>query len=160
MDMLRARLAPFLCAIALAACGTYKIADVPAGSTAEQVVATAGKPAETWREGTTEVWAYVTGPSGPHTYLARLEAGRLTRVDQVLTEPYFAKVVPGTSRDEVRRLLGPPGQMMTYPAKGEEVWSWRYLEGARRMQLNVHFDAAKGTVRETTRKDDEPGLAA
>ena len=161
MDMLAKRLATLACALLLGACGTYyKIAGVPAGSTPDQVTATAGKPTDTWRDGAAEVWEYATGPAGAVTYLARFEGGRLSGVQQVLTEANFQKITPGTSKEDVRRLLGRPGQTATYANKGEEVWSWRYFEGTRRMLLNVHFDAAKGTVREVTRRVDEPGLAA
>lgn len=143
-------------ALVLAGCATYQVADMPAGSTTEQVAARAGKPTDTWRDGSTEVWEYATGPAGRMTYLARFDDGRLTSTRQVLTEETFQKVVPGVTRQQVHHMLGRPVGVLKVPRKGEEVWSWRYLEDLRGMAFNVHFDEAKGVVRETSRSVDTP----
>ena len=63
------------------------------------------------------------------------------------------KVRAGMSRDEVRRLLGAPGEITTFDARSEEVWSWRYQE-QNAMFFNVLFDRAAGTVRTTLRLEE------
>ena len=74
-------------------------------------------------------------------------------VRQVLREEYFSKIRPGMSREEVRQLLGRPGEVMVFRARDEEVWSWRYLE-QNPMFFNVLFDRGTGTVRVTQRQEE------
>ena len=61
---------------------------------------------------------------------------------QVLTAATFAKIRMGMSEDEVRRLLGKPGQVAVFPLKPETVWSWKWREGGVTEEgiFNVHFD--------------------
>lgn len=77
-------------------------------------------------------------------------------VHQVLSEEYFSKVLPGMTREEVRRLLGRPKEIWLFPAREEETWSWRYQE-LRSMFFNVLFDGPSGTVRTTQRLDEVLG---
>ena len=74
-------------------------------------------------------------------------------VRQVLSEEFFSKVRAGMSRDEVRRVLGKPGEVSFFEARGEEVWSWRYQE-QNAMFFNVLFDRSSGTVRTTQRLEE------
>jgi hypothetical protein len=74
-------------------------------------------------------------------------------VRQVLSEQYFSQVKAGMSRDDVRQLLGKPGEVSQFPARDEEVWSWRYLQG-NPMFFNVMFDHSAGTVRTTQRLEE------
>jgi hypothetical protein len=57
------------------------------------------------------------------------------------------------SRDDVRRLLGKPGEISMFSARDEEVWSWRYLQG-NPMFFNVLFDRSAGTVRSTQKLEE------
>jgi len=59
--------------------------------------------------------------------------GVLKEIRQVLTEAYFAKIQPGLSKDEVRKLIGKPAETMTFPLKKEEVWSWKFEQGQRQV---------------------------
>ena len=68
-------------------------------------------------------------------------------VRQVLSDESFSRVKPGMSREEVRRLLGRPAQVASFPRKNEEVWTWRYLANATPMLFHVGFDSSSGTVR-------------
>ena len=111
-------------ALVLAGCATYRVADMPAGSTTEQVAARAGKPTDTWRDGSTEVWEYATGPSGRMTYLARFDDGRLTSTRQVLTEETFQKVVPGTTRSPRSSWRGPETRGPRGPARYLDPTGW------------------------------------
>jgi len=128
---------------------------VKSGMDELQVEARMGKP-ETVRKNAdgSQVWEYPGGPLGRQTYMVSLASDHsVTQVRQVLSEEYFSKVHAGMSRDEVRRLLGKPGEIMIFDARDEEVWSWRYLQ-ENPMFFNVLFDRTAGTVRTTQRLNE------
>ena len=117
----------------------------PGVTTEAQIRAQMGKP-ETERTFTdgSKRFEYPRGPEGLNTYFVDIGPdGRLVSVSQVLTAANFAKVRIGMSDDEVRRLLGKPGQVAVYPLKPETVWSWKWREGGVTEEgyFNVHFDA-------------------
>ena len=98
---------------------------------------------------------YPRGPQGLTTYFVDIAAdGTLAGITQVLTAANFAKVHAGMTEDEVRQLLGKPGQVAVYPLKPETVWSWKWLEGGVTPEafFNVHFDR-DGRVYTTSRSD-------
>jgi hypothetical protein len=131
------------------------VSPVTGGMDAMQVQARMGKP-ETVRKNSdgSETWEYPGGPLGRQTYMVSLGSDHAVKdVRQVLSEEYFAKVIPGMSRDQVRRLLGKPGEVMVFPARDEEVWSWRYSE-QNPMFFNVLFDRTEGKVRTTQRQEE------
>jgi hypothetical protein len=74
-------------------------------------------------------------------------------VRQVMSDQYFSKVTKGMSRDEVRQILGRPGEVWTFGARDEEVWSWRYYQ-VNPMFFNVTFDRPAGTVKATQRLEE------
>jgi len=120
-----------------------------------QVQARLGKP-DTVRKNSdgSQVWEYPTGPAGRQTYMVKVGADRsVTDVRQVLSDPYFAQVKPGMSREEVRQILGRPGDVWMFPARDEEVWSWRYQQ-VNPMFFNVMFDRSSGTVRSTLKQEE------
>ena len=141
--------------LALATAGCANLSPVSSGMPAQQVQAKLGAPGTVWKNADgTEVWEYPYGPLGRQTYMVTVGADRAVReVHQVLSEEYFSKVRAGMSRDEVRRLLGTPGEVATFDARGEEVWSWRYFE-QNPMFFNVLFDRSAGTVRTTLRLEE------
>src|SRR5437879_12444767 len=121
-------LALFALAASLAGCANFTA--VRSGMPAQQVQAKLGVP-ETVRKNAdgSEVWEYPGGPLGRQTYIVTLGSDHAVReVHQVLNDEYFSRVRAGMSRDEVRRLLGKPGETMVLGARDEEVWSWRYQE--------------------------------
>ncbi|WP_241024428.1 MULTISPECIES: hypothetical protein [unclassified Paraburkholderia] len=128
----------------------------PGVSTLEQVRAQMGKP-ETERvfdDGSRRL-EYPRGPQGLKTYMVDIGPNaRLVAITQVLTAQSFAKVRIGMSQDEVRRLLGKPGQVAAYRLKQETVWSWKWLEGGVTPEayFNVHF-GPDGQVTTTSRSD-------
>lgn len=97
------------------------------------------------------VWQYPNGPVGQTTYMVRFGPDQRTKsVYQALTLQQFAKIRTGIPRDEVRLLLGPPGQTMSFSRMNEEVWSYRYQASASDNRIfNVHLDAKTGSVRST-----------
>lgn len=140
-------------AASLAGCANFTA--VTSGMPAQQVQAKLGAP-ETVRKNAdgSEVWEYPEGPFGRQTYMVTVGADRMVReVHQVLNDEYFSSVRPGMSRDEVRRLLGRPAEIMVFGARDEEVWSWRYQQ-QNAMFFNVLFDRAAGTVRTTQRLEE------
>ena len=143
--------------LALAAClaGCANLTAVSSGMPAQQVQAKLGAP-ETIRKNAdgSEVWEYPGGPLGRQTYMVTLGSDRAVQeVHQVLNDEYFSRVRAGMSRDEVRRLLGKPGEIMVFGARDEEVWSWRYQQ-QNPMFFNVLFDRTAGTVRTTQRIEE------
>lgn len=135
--------------------GCAAVSPVAPGMDEMQVQARMGKP-ETVRKNAdgSQVWEYPTGPAGRQTYMIGVGADKSVKdVRQVLSDEYFARVRPGMSRDDVRQILGKPGIVSNYPARDEEVWTWRYQQ-VNPMFFNVLFDRASGTVR-TTQKQEE-----
>ena len=98
---------------------------------------------------------YPRGPAGTNTYMVDLDSnGRFVAVTQVLTAENIAKVRPGMSQDEVRRLLGKPTTIAEYPLKKERVWSWHWLEDGvnQDAMFNAHF-GPDGIVVTTSRSE-------
>jgi len=98
---------------------------------------------------------YPRGPQGLHTWMVDIGwNGRLVAITQALVAENFAKVHPGMSDEEVRQLLGKPGQVAVFRLKQETVWSWKWLEGGvtQEAYFNVHF-GTDGRVVTTSRSD-------
>jgi hypothetical protein len=120
-----------------------------------QVQARMGK-AETVRKNSdgSETWEYPTGPLGRQTYMITVGSDHAVKdVRQVLSEEYFSQVKAGMSREQVRELLGKPGDISFFQARDEEVWSWRYQQ-QNSMFFYVMFDRGAGTVRTTQRMEE------
>ncbi|MGF6723116.1 outer membrane protein assembly factor BamE (lipoprotein component of BamABCDE complex) [Paraburkholderia sp. GAS41] len=117
----------------------------PGISTEDQIRSQMGKPEteRTFTDGSKRL-EYPRGPQGLNTYMVDIDRdGKLQAITQVLTAANFARVQPGMSEDEVRRMLGKPGQVAVFPLKPETVWSWKWREGGVTEEgiFNVHFDA-------------------
>lgn len=153
-------LIPMLLSSLLAACDNYGSRRLTPGVSRDaDVVAQMGAPAGEWQNADgSRTLEYPKGPAGPVTFMVTVGPdGVLRTIDQVLSEPWFARVRPGMTRDEVRRLLGRPGRRDVFDLKPEEVWDWR-IEGqsaGERAHFHVHFDPA-GRVTGTSRSV-EPG---
>lgn len=153
--MPRTRFTLSLAALAASLWSCATVSPVTSGMDALQVQARMGKP-ETVRKNSdgSETWEYPGGPLGRQTYMVTMGPERSVKgVRQVLSDEYFSKVGPGMSRGEVRALLGKPGEVMVFPARDEEVWSWRYTE-QNPMFFNVLFDRTAGKVRTTQRQEE------
>lgn len=135
----------------------------PGVSTLPEVVASMGEPAMRWKDPDgREQLAYPTGPAGTETFMAFIDrTGRLERVEPVLNEAHFARIVSGTSdKDAVLRLLGPsPSQWTDYfRARNELVWSWRICDSwNQRAFFDVLFDGTTGIVRSTQQRPETAG---
>jgi outer membrane protein assembly factor BamE (lipoprotein component of BamABCDE complex) len=119
--------------------------DLTPGVTSEaQIRDQWGKPdtERTFTDGSKRL-EYPRGPQGLNTYMVDIDRdGKLQSITQVLTAANFAKIYVGMSEDEVRRLLGKPGQVAVFPLKPETVWSWKWREAGVTEEgiFNVHFD--------------------
>ncbi|WP_296658116.1 outer membrane protein assembly factor BamE [Paraburkholderia sp.] len=128
----------------------------PGISTLDDVRRQMGKP-ETERifdDGSRRL-EYPRGPAGLNTYMVDIGPnGRLVAITQVLTAENFAKITIGMSQDEVRQLLGKPGEVAAFRLKKETVWSWKWREGGVEQEayFNVHF-GPDGRVTTTSRSD-------
>lgn len=72
----------------------------------------------------------------------------------MLTEANYARVRPGMTRDQVRRLLGQPARVETFDNLREDVWEWR-IEGTPHNEetyLNVFFDTGDGLVKKAGKR--------
>jgi outer membrane protein assembly factor BamE (lipoprotein component of BamABCDE complex) len=78
--------------------------------------------------------------------------GVLREIVQVLNDQTFAKLQPGMTTDEVRRLIGRPAETMKFANLGEDVWSWKYETGPNEEWMHhVHFSLADGKLKRTSR---------
>lgn len=144
----------------LTACAGYpgdKLA--PGRSTAADVEAALGKPADTRKHADGEtVYYYPQLPWGYVTYAARVGAdGRLIALEQRLTEENIGKLVKGQTRqDEVRDLLGPPYEPQRVERMDRDIWTYPMRIGGAPTPkwFLVQMSLADGVVRETYLMDD------
>lgn len=130
-------------ALALTGCDMRMSELKPGISTSTEVRSVMGQPTFEWKEADGGyTWEFPRGPNGVVTYMITIGPDdKLKEIRQVLTEAYFAKIRPGLTKDEVRRLIGKPAETMTFPLKKEEVWSWKYEKGPNdTWQFHTHFD--------------------
>ena len=57
-----------------------------------------------------------------------------------LSEADFQPIKAGATQAEVEKQVGKPYWKMTFPAKGEEVWSYNYLAHQTHMRAVMTFD--------------------
>ena len=146
--------------LALAAAGCASFGSIPPNAPASEVRTLVGAPAEVWKNPDgSEVWEYPQGPLGTETFMVSFGPDHLVQdVRQVLDENTISKLRIGMTREEVRRLIGRPGDVGYYDRTNEEIWSWRYREWrVRKMELYVQFDRPTGTVKGISRFQIDPG---
>ncbi|MEH3087060.1 MAG: outer membrane protein assembly factor BamE [Xylophilus ampelinus] len=101
-----------------------------------------GEPERVWPEaGGARTFEYNRQPEGARNYMVTLGPdGTMTALRQVLTPQNFAAIAPGMPAEEVRRRLGRPMRVASYPLKRETAWDWRYLESpTEAMVFSVDF---------------------
>lgn len=126
--MMRYRFLPWIWLLALLqACSGYAPPDLLAGISREALLARMGPPDMVRPMDSGTRLEFPRGPFGKHTWFVYLDAqGRAIRSEQVLTEDNFNRVHPGMTQDELRRLLGRPGEVQGLARSRGEVWSYRY----------------------------------
>jgi hypothetical protein len=147
--LLVSAIAPVLASL-VASCASYDGHSlVPGQSSAAQVEALMGRPAEkiTNKAGET-VWFYPHAPVGRDTFAVRMRPdGSLIAVEQRLTKENAARVVPGMTVKEVRELFGPPSQIWQGSLMQRDVWDYPMLVDNRLFDFYVQF-STDGIVRE------------
>jgi outer membrane protein assembly factor BamE (lipoprotein component of BamABCDE complex) len=144
---------------ALAGCDQRRIEKLEEGvSTEADVRAQFGAPENVWDEaGGARTLEYNRNPSGHQNYMITIGPdGKMSALRQVLTPATFAKVQPGMSMEQVRRMLGKPAKRTPYALKKEEAWDWRYMQPpGTSMMFTVWFDPDMRVVRTSTGPDPE-----
>jgi hypothetical protein len=128
----------------------------PGRSTVADVEALMGPPAErrVEREGGS-IEVFTRSPLGRHTYMVSFGAdGVMRSTEQVLTYANADKVIPNTTtREQVRELLGPPGDISRLPRQQREVWEYKWQHYEEKRVLWVQF-SDDGVVRESMNLHD------
>jgi outer membrane protein assembly factor BamE (lipoprotein component of BamABCDE complex) len=126
------KILPSLAAVALAACASYSGYGLqPGSSTADQVQQAMGKPAmEFDNPGGGRDLIFPRGPLGTQTFIAHMDAsGRLINIEPVLNEEHFYKIREGMTRDQVLRMIGPPGDTTNFgPRTGNVAYTYRFQD--------------------------------
>lgn len=128
----------------LAGCAALPFGDLglPAGTPRDQVIARAGQPTRATRTSAGERLVYSLQPWGRQAWAVDLDpSGRVTRIEQVLTEQHLARIQPGWTREQVEAEFGPPGHfdrvaswdgpIMNYRWRDRafvDMWYWVYLD--------------------------------
>ena len=151
-----------LAAAFLPACDAINLKEIKPGvSTAAEVRSRMGNPAEEYRNTDGSItWEFNRQPNGIDCYMITIGPDQIVqKVEQVLTEANMAKIVAGMDRDDVRRLLGKPGSIITYPNSNEEVWDWRVagMIPTEEAHFHTHFDPETGLVKRTSRRVEPKG---
>jgi len=144
--------------VAIAAgCASYSGSNlVPGKSTAAEVEATMGKPADRIAApGGDSVWFYPRGLAARQTYAVRLSADGVVReVSQVRTLANIGKLQIGQSTaDDVRAVLGPPDTIWPMRRIERDVWQYNMYQDTLAIIVYVQIDPA-GRVREVLQVRD------
>ena len=145
-------------ALALAGCASYDGRTLSPGmSTEAEVRSVMGSPAVVFDnpDGSRRM-AYPRGPLGTDTFMADIGAdGRVVSVRNVLNDDTFHQVQPGMTRDEILRLIGPPGETMGFPRAGRYAWDYRFVDTwGYRAIFSVTFDSSDRVVSKITQRID------
>ena len=139
------KLATTLAAALLAAgCASYGGSSLrPGASTEAEVRGVMGMPALAFdnADGSRRL-AYPRGPLGIETFMVDIAPdGRMVAVHNVLSDDVFFQIRPGMTRDEVLRLIGPPGDTMAFSRNRQYAWDYRYQDTwGYRAIFSVTFD--------------------
>jgi hypothetical protein len=154
---LRTRLLPALglaawLALSLGGCDDTASRELQPGiATEAQVRDRFGVPGMEWENADGSVTLeYARGPEGVKTWMITLGPDRvLQRIEQVLDDAHFARIQPGMSENEVRRLLGRPGRVRPVLHGSGTEWQWRFagLIANEEWHFYVTFDPQGKVVR-------------
>ena len=111
----------------LPACSGYTPPDAVIGMSRDELVARMGQPDMERHMAEGVRLEFPRGPYGRHTWFVYFDAnGRVSRAEQVLTEQNFSLINPGMAQEEVRQLLGRPGELQMLGRSRGIVWNYRY----------------------------------
>ena len=140
-----------------AGCASYDGYNLrPGSSTEAQVRGTMGTPAMEFRNPDgSRALVYPRGPMGTQTFFADLGPdGVMREIRPVLNEGSFNQIRPGTTtRDEILRMIGPPGDTMHFARLDQESWEWRYYDSWGYLAIfSVNFDRDGKVVSKFSRR--------
>lgn len=149
MKEIVARLVLAMLAFFMTACSVLMPAPVNVGDSEADVIAKRGQPTHYYQDGKHRLLEYTTGPMGQQTYMARVdETGKVISFEQVLTTEKFATIkLNESTKDDVLRTVGAPGETSYLSLSDLEVWSYTYKRDAIWDSImHIHFDKS-GIVR-------------
>ena len=72
---------------------------------------------------------FTTGPLGTQTFMVYVSDGTVRRSEQVLTDDTFFRIHTGTTtREEVRRMIGPPYRVVRFDNLRQDAWDYRFRD--------------------------------
>ena len=129
--------------LGLAGCDQQRIDELEEGvATEADVRARFGEPEKIWdardmaslpqpgaaAEPGARTLEYNRQPAGMVNYMITIAPdGKMSALRQVLTPQNFARVLPGMSMEQVRKMLGKPMKVTPFALKQETHYDWRYL---------------------------------
>jgi hypothetical protein len=150
------RLYLLLAACIAAGCASYDGRGLrPGVSTEADVRSLMGAPAAEFTESDgSRRLIYPRGPLGTRTYVAQVGPDRALRaIDQVLNDDTFYRIQPGQTREDVLRMIGPPGDTMAFPLSGNYAWDYRYTDTWGYLAVfSVTFDRGGTVVSKITQR--------
>lgn len=152
------RLMRLLCALAsllgIAGCDVMNMQEIKPGvTTGYEVRDRMGAPNTEWQNADgTVTWEYSRQPEGVECFMITIGSDNVVKaVEQVITPANMARIQPGWTKEQVRRLLGKQRSVETFRLKNEEVWDWKIpTEQDLASYFNVHFDI-NGVVLRTSK---------
>jgi SmpA / OmlA family len=102
---------------------------------------------------------YNRQPSGNVNYMITIGPdGKLSALRQVLSPPNFARVLPGMTLEQVRKMLGKPMKVTPFALQQSIHHDWRYLSPPSTARIfTVVFDSDLRVV--STGSADEEGVS-
>jgi hypothetical protein len=112
-------------ALMLGCNATFSVTDL-VGLNKASVIQRLGKPQREKIATDGERWDYSRGADGLNTYFVFLDSdGKVSRVEQVLSETNFNRVQPGMTQAEVIDIIGDPPKRHLIGRDRGYVWSYR-----------------------------------
>ena len=136
--------------LTLVGCDRVATGELQAGqSTVADLKLKMGEPASVNREGDKEIWEYPLGPEGVRTYMMTINGqGTIEKIDQVLVDANFKRIVPGMTITEVRRILGRNSKEQRFGMTPNELThKYKFNTGSEDQYFDVTYDAL-GRVKE------------
>ena len=136
--------------LTLVGCDRVATGELQAGqSTVADLKLKMGEPASVNREGDKEMWEYPLGPEGVRTYMMTINAqGTVEKIDQVLVDANFRRIVPGMTITEVRRILGRNSKEQRFGMTPSELThKYKFNTGSEDQYFDVTYNA-EGRVKE------------
>jgi hypothetical protein len=118
-----------------------------------------GEPTTIWEEPDgTQIYEYARG-TGLETLMVVIKDGKYQSMTNVLVPEQFAKVVKGTPKSTVRRLLGQPTDVEIFKLNDNQlVWTYSHHGKIDAQEfLHVYFDKAGNVSKTMIVGDANPG---